>query len=321
MRNGKVDRAIWRATAAALVLTAASWLGGTLWLMELLSHFRLQFVAGSLLLLIGAIVRRRPAVAAVAAFVVAANSLPLLPYAMPGAAEAHAGESSLRILVANVQYRNEDYEGALALIEAENPDIVGLLEVNHAWSDSLSVLRERYPYHVAWPEEGAHGLALFSRVPIEELGTSPYREGDQLTAIRVRAELPEKPVILTLAHLISPTTPKRAALRNLQIRTIAGMVDRDHDDEHILIGDLNITPWSAFYAPLEQAGLVNAARGRGYVATWPAVLGSLGIPIDHVLLSDGLHVQQFRRGASFGSDHLPVVADVAISAAALRSSN
>jgi endonuclease/exonuclease/phosphatase (EEP) superfamily protein YafD len=312
MRNGRIDRATGFATAAALALTAASWLGGTLWLMELLTHFRFQFAAGGLVLMAVAIARRRPAVAAAATLVLAANSLPLLPYAMPVASDAHAGEARLRIMAANVRYSNRDYERAMALIAAENPDVVGLLEVTDAWIDGLSGLRERYPYRVIRPDEGAHGLALFSRVPIEELGDSPYREADQLTAIRVRADLPGRPAILTLAHLIAPTTPKRHRIRNRQIRTIAGMVATDGEAEHIVIGDLNITPWSPHYAALQEAGLANAARGRGYTATWPAVLGPLGIPIDHVLLSAGLHVQQFRSGASFGSDHLPIVADVAL---------
>lgn len=320
VRNRTIDRATGFATAAALALTAASWLGGTLWLAELLTHFRFQFAVGGLILMIAAIACRRPAVVAAAALVFVANSLPLLPYAMPVAADAHAGEARLRVMAANVRYSNGDYERTLALIAAENPDVVGLLEVTDAWIEGVSGLREHYPYHVVRPDDGAHGLALFSRVPIEELGDSPYREADQLTAIRVRADLPVGPVILTLAHLIAPTTPKRSRIRNRQIRTIAGMVAMDRELEHIVIGDLNITPWSPHYAALEQAGLTNVARGRGYTATWPAVLGPLGIPIDHVLLSPGLHAQQFRSGASFGSDHLPIVADVALPGAPLYSS-
>ena len=320
MRNRTIDRTIWFATAAALTLTAASWLGGTLWVAELLTHFRFQFAAGGLILMTVAIACRRRAALAAAALVFVANSLPLLPYAMPIAADAHAGEARLRIMAVNVRYSNHDYERALALIAAENPDVVGLQEVTDAWIEGVSGLRERYPYRVVWPDDGAHGLALFSRVPIEELGDSPYREADQLTAIRVKVDLPDRPVILTLAHLIAPTTPKRSRIRNRQIRTIAGMVATDREMEHIVIGDLNITPWSPHYAALEQAGLANAARGRGYTATWPAMLGPLGIPIDHVLLSAGLHAQQVRSGASFGSDHLPIVADLALPAAPLHPS-
>ncbi len=313
-RNSKLDRGIRHATVAALGLTAACWFGGTLWAMELLTHFRFQFVAGGLILITAAIARRLATVAAMAGFVVVANSFPMLPYAVPQVAHAHAEEARIRILTANVRYRNNDYARALDLIEIENPDIIGLQEVTSAWIDGLAPLHERYPYRVAWPEEGAYGLALFSRIPIEELGTSPYREANQLTAISVTAEFLEKPVILTLAHLVAPTTPVRAAIRNRQIGKIAGMVRADQELSNILIGDLNMTPWSPHYSVLQQAGLDNAALGRGYVATWPAVAGSFGIPIDHILLPHGFHVQQLRTGASFGSDHLPLVADVAIRA-------
>lgn len=318
-RNGTADRVIWRVTAAALAITAASYLGGAFWLIELLTHFRLQFAAGAILLLAAAIIRRRTGLAAIAALVVAANSLPLLPYAMPGAAAAHAGEARLRVMAANVLYRSNDYERALAQIDAEDPDIVGLVEVTDAWIDALPELQQRFPYHVLRPEESAHGLALFSRLPLQELEISPYHEGDIQTAIHVLADLQGRQVVLTLAHLVSPVTPRRAALRNRQIEAIAELVNKDKEYDHVVIGDLNITPWSPDYAALEEAGLVNAARGRGYMATWPAGLGPAGLPIDHVLVSGGLHVQQFRMGASIGSDHLPIVADITFLATPVRS--
>jgi endonuclease/exonuclease/phosphatase (EEP) superfamily protein YafD len=239
--------------------------------------------------------------------------LPIVPYAMPGAVHAQPERSSLRFLAANLNFRNRDYRGALALIEAEQPDVVALMEVDAAWIGALGDLHDRYPHSFAWPEEGAYGIALFSRYPVRELDGSPYREGGVQTAARVGIDVNEKEVILTLAHMKAPTSPGHAALRNRQIAAIAEMIGRDSGREHILIGDLNTTPWSPQYRPLEEtAGLRNAARGRGYSPTWPAGFGLMGIPIDHVLTSGGIEVLQFRRGASFGSDHLPIVADLAV---------
>jgi endonuclease/exonuclease/phosphatase (EEP) superfamily protein YafD len=248
-----------------------------------------------------------------AVFVVVANLIPLLPYAMPGAVDAQAAQPSLRVLAANVNLRNSDYQAALALIETEEPDVVCLLEVTDAWMDGLADLQLHYPHSVIRPEEGAYGIALFSRHPISELEGSPYTEDGVQTAIRVGVEMKERQVVLTLAHLKAPTSASKSALRNRQIATMAEMIGRDLGREHILIGDFNITPWSPQYWPLEEtAGLRNAARGRGYSPTWPAGFGLMGIPIDHILLSDGIEVVQFRTGAAFGSDHLPVVADLAV---------
>jgi endonuclease/exonuclease/phosphatase (EEP) superfamily protein YafD len=318
---GRLERVVQVAAGAALLLTAGSWLGSKYWLLELLTHFRMQFVAAAAVLLAVAMVRRRPGGSFVALLVAAANAIPLLPFIMPGVmpgaidAEAGqwAGQSSTRIMSANVRMRNNDHGALRAQIERESPDIVGLLEVDDAWIEGLSGLQAEYPHRVLRPEDGAYGLALYSRFPIRELETSPYIQDGTQTALSVEVELEDTHVTLTLAHLMAPVSAGRAGLRNLQIETISGMIRMDRGHEQIVIGDLNITPWSPFYAPLEkEAGLVNAARGRGYLPTWPAGFNVLKIPIDHMLSSDGVHVQRFRTGAETGSDHLPIIVDVAI---------
>jgi endonuclease/exonuclease/phosphatase (EEP) superfamily protein YafD len=314
--TGNIDFAVRFAAVASLILTIGSWLGSSYWLLELLTHFRIQFVAGAVVLLVVAAARRKPGSSFVALFVAAANLIPLLPYVLPGAADAQAGQSPLRIMSVNVLFRNNDHGALRALIEREDPDIVGLLEVNDAWIKGLAGLTAKYPHSVLRPEDGAYGLALYSRIPIRELETSPYIQDGTQTAVLVEVEIHDRRAILTLAHLMAPTSARKAGLRNLQIAKITEMIGTDRGHEHILIGDLNITPWSPYYAQLEEeAGLANAAGGRGYLPTWRTGFNVLKIPIDHILLSDAFEVQQFRTAAPFGSDHLPIVADVAVSGA------
>jgi endonuclease/exonuclease/phosphatase (EEP) superfamily protein YafD len=184
----------------------------------------------------------------------------------------------------------------------------------------LSELHEEYPYSVLHPLDDSYGLALFSRLPIRELEFSPYDEDGKQIAIIVEVELPARRATLVLAHPISPVLPGRASSRNRQIEKIAKLIRTAGNPEQILIGDLNITPWSPYYAPLEtEAKLKNAAVGRGYRPTWPTwARGSrlMKIPIDHCLLSDGFQVQQFRTGTEIGSDHLPIIVDIANAASA-----
>jgi endonuclease/exonuclease/phosphatase (EEP) superfamily protein YafD len=253
--------------------------------------------------------------------VAAANAWPLLPYLLPGAIDAHAGEPSARIMFVNVRVHNDDYEAVRELVAVENPDIVGFAEVDDAWIEGLWALNAGYPHSVQRAEPDAHGLALFSRFPIRELETSPYIQDGILTAIIVDVEMLSTHTSLYLTHPNSPVSPGLAALRNVQLESLAEKIRADRNREQILFGDLNTTPWSPHYARLEkQTGLVNAAAGRGYWPTWPTWptwtggLSMLKIPIDHCLLSDGFHVQSFRTGADVGSDHLPVIVDIAVPA-------
>src|SRR5690606_31852359 len=136
--------------------------------------------------------------------------------------------------------------------------------------------------------EGAFGLALFSRLPLYELPTSPYIEAHVQTAVMAKVSFGGQQVKFTLAHLMAPTSPRRARLRNRQLRSLAAQ-SADHDYEHVLFGDLNTTPWSPHYVLMEQqAGLTNAARGHGYSPTWPTGPIPVKIPIDHCLVSDGI---------------------------------
>jgi endonuclease/exonuclease/phosphatase (EEP) superfamily protein YafD len=83
----------------------------------------------------------------------------------------------------------------------------------------------------------------------------------------------------------------------------------------ILVGDLNTSLWSPYYAHLiRQTGLDNARRGFGLLPTWPAYMPwpFLMIPIDHCLVSPDIGVIKMRTGRNIGSDHLPIVVDMVV---------
>ncbi len=81
----------------------------------------------------------------------------------------------------------------------------------------------------------------------------------------------------------------------------------------IALGDFNITPYSPHFRQLLVDGnLRSAAEGFGWQPTWPTFLPPAGIQIDHAFVSPKVAVQGFRRGASDGSDHRPIVIDLVL---------
>ena len=79
----------------------------------------------------------------------------------------------------------------------------------------------------------------------------------------------------------------------------------------MVVGDLNCTPWSPhFRRLLRDAGLRDVARGRGLEPTWYPTSLPLGIPIDHVLVSDEIGVANRELGSDLGSDHRPVRVEI-----------
>ena len=103
---------------------------------------------------------------------------------------------------------------------------------------------------------------------------------------------------------------RNAALRNAELAALAQLAQAQRGP--LLVGgDLNVTPWSGhFRRVLDDSGLEDCARGRGWLPTWPAFFPPLGIRIDHCLASAHWRVLDVRTGPSLGSDHYAVVNDL-----------
>lgn len=305
-----VRRFIYLMTGGALLATAGAFFARFYWAFELLTHFKAQLAAGALVLAIVALGIRVYRAAALCALVFAVNAAYLVPYVMPQPKAAVAESDSWRILSANVSFRNRQYEALRRLIEETRPDVIGLVEVDSEWAEQLSPLYGEYPYRIVRPHDRAFGFALLSRTPVTEAAGSPYRRGDMNAALLVELELGEHSIDLTLAHVMAPTSPSASALRNQQLADLSDIIRGNGLRHQVLIGDLNITPWSPYYRLVEaDAGLVAGGRGDGYLGTWPTSPSILRIPIDHCLLSGGLETDSIRLGPDIGSDHLPLIID------------
>ena len=77
----------------------------------------------------------------------------------------------------------------------------------------------------------------------------------------------------------------------------------------ILLGDLNLTPFSSVYKDfVTNTQLKNAMHGEGFFRTWSGHSKVLRLTIDHILYS-GVEKKRFEVIGPFGSDHFALVAD------------
>ena len=71
--------------------------------------------------------------------------------------------------------------------------------------------------------------------------------------------------------------------------------------------------WSSDYLAVETiSGLNNARQGFGILPTWPTYMPFLMIPIDHILISEHFVINDFKVGNNIGSDHLPLIIELAL---------
>jgi endonuclease/exonuclease/phosphatase (EEP) superfamily protein YafD len=291
------------ATAAATVLALFARLH---WIFDDLTSFTVQYAITAALCLAVLLALRRFRWAALAAVTLAVNVFRLWPEAHPPAAVAGP---PLRLLSANVHASSRNFDKFTSFIEAESPDLLLVLEVGSEWAEALAPLRDRYPHSTIHPRQDNFGIAFFSRVPAEidvvELG------GAELPSIVARLTHDGRPLTVIGTHPLPPVSSATAAARNTQFAAVAKAA-REAEGAVIVGGDLNVSPWSPHFRDLLRNGrLSDSGRGFGPQPTWPAFFPPLMTPIDHVLVSDGLTVLNRRVGPGIGSDHRPVVAEIA----------
>lgn len=278
--------------------------------VELFSHFRLQYLYVALLLAVVLTVLRCRAWGGVMLLLAFVNALPVTMWYFAETASA-PGATTIKLLHANVFFENNETDRLLSLIRRENPDVVFLQEVNGRWIRSLGALREEYPHHLEVPQEDKFGIAAYTRDPdvdIQVVTSPPF----DLPTLVMRLAVGGQIVTLVSTHPMPPLGEPAYDARNKQLESIGELV-KQIEGPKVLIGDLNTTMWSHHYETLlQKTGLSNTRYGFGTVPSWPAQLPFALIPIDHCLVSDEFAALDTRAGPRIGSDHLPLIVELAL---------
>lgn len=278
---------------------------------ELASHLRVVYFFWLLLLTIEFLVFRYYKWFAVCLVFVCLNAAYLAPLYM----KPPAGTMSkpLSILQFNLWGgKNYDYETIFKVIESNNPDIIGFSEVTQTWENTLlTKLKSKYPYSVTHdPKREPHygGVCLFSRYPLQ-YGKVDIFYKSQRARISADVQLPGKTIFFVLAH---PKVPKPGTtFRNDEFIVIAEQI-KSQKLPAILIGDLNCTPFSAYFDQLlKQASLQDSERGFGYQPTWSLHWPTPLFPIDHLLHSQDFTTAKRETLSAAGSDHYPLLVELA----------
>ena len=295
---------------AVCIQVACHLLGRLSPVLELASHFSAHVAVFILLLLPGLLFFRRfimSAVMVVSCGILLSSVQPwtLIPAASPS---AH-GKTQLKVLSWNVLSANKQLDEIKSLIQNQNPDVVVLYEVSARLKGMFKELRYLYPFQLEKYSWGGEGIAVLSKLEDTQLRFEDFGQPRQPAIV---ATLPgpkhgDAPLQLIGMHTLSPIPTYRSRGRDLQLQSVASWTSKS-SDAVCLCGDLNITPWAPGFQVLVDAGLQDTRVGLGNMPSWPASLGPLGIPIDHVLHNDKCQVIS-REVLSFspGSDHKPVV--------------
>jgi endonuclease/exonuclease/phosphatase (EEP) superfamily protein YafD len=189
---------------------------------------------------------------------------------------------SIRVLELNTWAENNDNcTASLNLINKDDPDVIGMVEVTHYWAQQMMERLPSYPYRVV--EEANGGIALFSKYPLINPKTLST---ENIKRPRLKADIVfhGQTIYVEVAHVVTPHQG-RFKLRNSEFRQIAEETRSMHGTV-ILLGDLNCSPWSNnFVRLLSQGNLSDSEAGFTPQSTWSERFFFPLFPIDHILTS------------------------------------
>ena len=204
---------------------------------------------------------------------------------------------------------NSSPEQVLKLVQDSDADIVALIEVGLEQAIVLKQLESHYP-HCHWmPDHSSRGIAVLSRVEGTRYKSINLAEqGMPAIEADVPATGAHSSFRMMAVHTRSPDLHQRTLDRNEQLRSLSEWAALP-GKPGIIVGDLNITPWSPpFSRMLAEGNLEDSRLYRGNFASWPADLGHLAIPIDHALVTKNTSVLYRSVGPlAPDSDHRPIM--------------
>jgi len=318
------------ALAILFLVLIANTFGLRSWPLELLSHFVLQYLlsAGFLFLVFVCSGKKAPAAAALTLALVFAADYQKAPKTLGdmtshpiGVAHASVIEDPglpshrLSLLTYNVSVWNRRPKDVIAWLATRPADVIALEEVSERVADALQDLRNVYR-HQFTIEPGARlnsevyagheSLAILSIHPITSKGVVRPSGQGKLTLLAKISVPGAKDPWMVVVHPSNPANPAWLAARDSYLLDLAELI-AELRGPVIVAGDFNATPCSPTFRQFLSTSQTSTAGG--FPATWPSMLGPLGIPIDHVLAREA-RLTSLEAFPSVGSDHRALKAEI-----------
>jgi len=320
----------WISLAGVLAATGVAWFVSeqTWWGTVFVFLPRHAFLAvPALLFVVSLFVYRRLILVNLAGILLAL--FPLMGARMPLTIPADES-SGLRIVSCNVQRYEPDFDSVLGEIVSRKPDVVALQEA--LWVDPR--LGQAFPgWHTIQEDE----YWIASRYPLRRIGLCHSTTFDRISGLSVEIETPQGPIVLHSLHLTTARwgfaelsvssildgagtalVEKHTRLRREEALECRADVDKHGSKKpQLIVGDFNTPTVSNLYREAWH-GFANAFDEAGWGFGYTAPVSNHRhwfndvpwVRIDHILADEHWSISACGVGASGGSDHRLIWANV-----------
>ncbi|MBW4642199.1 MAG: endonuclease/exonuclease/phosphatase family protein [Goleter apudmare HA4340-LM2] len=296
------------------------------WPLELITHFRVQYLVLSLIVSIVIVILwkthhlKNKVVVFAALVLLGMNAIAVLPWYLPHSQQVAINSAKqIRVLSFNLNVQNKNAEEVINLVQNERPDIALFIEISQGTFDKLKIeLKNTLTNGFRSP---GGGLAILTRLPIKDVKGDNFngKSGHNLIATLA---LDNKLIKFIGTHPLVPVKPSTFHRRNQQLAALSDYIP-SIKEPLILVGDFNLTPWSPYYRRfVNKTNLHNTRLGFGVLPSWPRsashvnlpswLLPLMNIPIDHCFVSQQFGVARTHIGANANSDHASLITDLVL---------
>lgn len=303
-RTGALDLALALLLMGALAVAAACAAGAVARPLDTLGQFLAPALTTAALgvTLAHASGRRRMALALVA--VALALAVEMTPQWLQPQARPAPGVRPVRVYFDNLWTRNGDGAAIRRSIATADADVVALVQVSGRNERSVEQALAAYPYRLedrpVFDRHGPRRTVVASRYPLKAAAGAFVGAIQPGYPVEVGAPAPFR---LVVVHLQRPW-PYRGQDEHFAV------LPQDLDGRTVMVGDFNATLSSAALGGFLRRSHLLALPAR--IGDWPSFLPApLRLPIENVLASPNLAVFGRRFARPNGSDHRPIVFEVA----------
>lgn len=301
------------------------------WVAELFTDLRIQQVLGLMIVVLFTVISRKWVWLAPQIALLGYHLIWVLPAFASPATEPIEGDTSLKVMIANVLTSNKNFEQIEAQIVAESPDVFAIVELGHELDQRLSQL-DGYPFRFSEPmSPGNFGIGIYSKHPLSNSELISFNL-DDIRSIVTTVQTKQGDYRLIATHPLPPIRKFGNDARDGHLEMLADLIQENRQTlssavsrqgevnrslstrvttaqpRVIVVGDFNLTPWSpVFYKFTKATELRRSGKGFGVQPTWyagPTI--AMGLKLDHCFISDNLHCAEYRIGEANGSDHRSV---------------
>jgi endonuclease/exonuclease/phosphatase (EEP) superfamily protein YafD len=300
------------AFAVAAVALAVRYLPATNQVLALTAAFYPFFAVGApLAVMLFALSGNWIAAGAAGALTVAVIGVRVPSYIRCGAA---AGDTvRMRVMSANMHFGKARPDSLVRAAE-RHADVVAVQELTPALAASLSALDESFPHKVVDAREGAAGVGIWSRLPLQQ-ATRIAGYQMAVASARIRLAGASAAATVVVVHLPVPF-PKPLSLWHRDLNRLAGDLKEFAASAGkgavLVVGDWNATNDMSDFRRLLRDGYHDATTraGAGFKPTFPSYPPApplLGL--DHILTYQAT-ATSVRTLRIRGSDHRALVAEI-----------